>query len=285
MVVLNRAQVFTAESVAAHYDDLDAPYRDLWGEHLHHGLWMYSDQTPEDAARALVDLVAGFAEIRAGHAVADAGCGYGATAQILAHEYGARVVGYTVSRVQARWAQSRCHAETDPQVVLGDWLANGIPSQSQDAVLAIESVEHMVDRDAFFEQAYRVLRPGGRIVLCAWLARDHAPSWARRHLLEPIVREGRLASLPTARMHEESLARAGFRDLERRDLTRNVQRTWSVCFVRLIRRALRDHAFRRRFLSQSNEGRAFAAAIPRIWIAYRIGAMGYEIIRARKPSA
>ena len=280
-----RAQAITVQSVAAHYDDLDAPYRDLWGEHLHHGLWTQPDQTPEDAARALVDLVAGFAEIRPGDAVADAGCGYGATAQILAREYGARVVGYTVSPVQARWAQSRCRAESNPQVVLGDWLSNDISSQSQDAVLAIESVEHMVDRDAFFEQAYRVLRPGGRIVLCAWLAREHASSWARRHLLEPIEREGRLASLPTARMHEASLARAGFRDHERRDLTGNVQRTWSVCLVRLMHRALRDPAFRRRFLSQSNEGRAFATAIPRIWIAYRIGAMRYEIIRARKPAA
>ena len=285
MVVLNRAQAITAQSVAAHYDDLDAPYRDLWGEHLHHGLWMRGDETPEEAARALVDLVADFAEIRAGDAVADAGCGYGATARILARERGAHVVGYTVSRAQAHWAQNRCHAPTDPRVVLGDWLANEIPSQTQDAVLAIESVEHMVDRGAFFQQAYRVLRPEGRIVLCAWLAREPASAWARRHLLEPIVHEGRLAALPTARMHEASLAAAGFHDVERRDLTRHVQRTWSVCLARLMRKALRDGAFRRRFLAQSNEGRAFAAAIPRIWIAYRVGAMGYEIIRARKPAA
>ncbi|HET9888355.1 MAG TPA: SAM-dependent methyltransferase, partial [bacterium] len=118
-----------------------------------------------------------------------------------------------------------------------------------------------------------------------WLAREGAPSWARRHLLEPIVREGRLAALPTVRMHEDSLVGAGFAAIEGRDLTRHVQRTWSVCWSRLMGRALRDRAFRRRFLSQSNEGRAFAAAIPRLWIAYRSGSMGYEILRARKPAA
>jgi len=284
MVVLMRSHAITAEQVAAHYDDLDIPYRDLWGEHLHHGLWIRGTETPECAARALVDLVADFAEIRPGESVADAGCGYGATARMLARERGARVLGYTVSRTQAEWARIQSNSACDPQIVHGDWLANNIASQSQDAVLAIESVEHMVDRERFFREAHRVLRPKGRIVLCAWLARHDAPAWARRHLLEPIVREGRLAALPTARDHEESLARAGFREIESMDLTRMVRRTWSVCLWRLVRRALRDRDFRSRFLSPSKEGRTFAAAIPRILIAYRIGAMGYEIFRARKPA-
>jgi tocopherol O-methyltransferase len=187
--------------------------------------------------------------------------------------------------VQAQWAQNQSSTPNDPRVVLGDWLANEIPSQSQDVVLAIESVEHMVDREEFFRQASRVLRPRGRIVLCVWLSRESAPAWAHRHLLEPIVREGRLASLPSAREHEISLTAAGFGDIERRDLTSQVRQTWPVCFGRLLQRTLRDGAFRRRFLVQSDEGRAFAATIPRIWIAYRIGAMGYEIIRARKTAA
>ena len=152
------------------------------------------------------------------------------------------------------------------------------------AAYLFESVEHMTDRERFFEEAHRVLRPGGRIVVCAWVAREHAPAWARRQLLEPIVRHGRLAALPTARDHQDSLSHAGFLAIERRDLTRMVRRTWSVCLGRLARRAVTDRAFCRRFLSQSKEGREFAAAIPRLLIAYRIGAMGYEIFRARKPS-
>jgi tocopherol O-methyltransferase len=31
--------VQTAESVARHYDTLDRFYREIWGEHVHHGLW------------------------------------------------------------------------------------------------------------------------------------------------------------------------------------------------------------------------------------------------------
>ena len=29
----------TREDVARHYDQLDRFYRELWGEHVHHGFW------------------------------------------------------------------------------------------------------------------------------------------------------------------------------------------------------------------------------------------------------
>jgi tocopherol O-methyltransferase len=29
----------TGEDVAGHYDELDHVYREVWGEHVHHGLW------------------------------------------------------------------------------------------------------------------------------------------------------------------------------------------------------------------------------------------------------
>ena len=45
--------------VAAHYDDLDRFYREIWGEHVHHGLWTSPRSTPEEATRSLIDLVAG----------------------------------------------------------------------------------------------------------------------------------------------------------------------------------------------------------------------------------
>ena len=37
MIVPNAPQ--SAADVAGHYDELDAVYRAIWGEHVHHGLW------------------------------------------------------------------------------------------------------------------------------------------------------------------------------------------------------------------------------------------------------
>ena len=29
----------TIDGAASHYDDLDQFYREIWGEHVHHGVW------------------------------------------------------------------------------------------------------------------------------------------------------------------------------------------------------------------------------------------------------
>ncbi len=88
--------------VAAHYDDLDRFYREVWGEHVHHGLWSSGRETPEEATRSLIAVVAEQAALRPGDTVCDVGCGYGGTARVLAGEYGATVTALTVSRRSTR---------------------------------------------------------------------------------------------------------------------------------------------------------------------------------------
>ena len=46
------------ESVARHYNELDEFYREVWGEHVHHGFWQTGRETPEQATEQLVHAVA-----------------------------------------------------------------------------------------------------------------------------------------------------------------------------------------------------------------------------------
>ncbi len=90
--------------VAAHYDELSGHYVDLWGEHIHHGYYPRGDETRNEATRALIELLLRDIELRPGSAVLDVGCGVGGTSRLLASEHGCRVVGVTLSRVQAHMA-------------------------------------------------------------------------------------------------------------------------------------------------------------------------------------
>ena len=105
------------------------------------------------------------------------------------------VTGVTVSGVQATIAAAKSPSHGSIAVLHRDWLSNGFPDRQFDRAYAIESSEHMPNKRRFFAEAYRTLRPGGRLAVCAWLARDRPRPWEARYLLEPICHEGRLPSL------------------------------------------------------------------------------------------
>jgi tocopherol O-methyltransferase len=270
-----------AADVARHYDELDAAYRRIWGEHVHHGYWITGRESPAEAADALTVLVGERLGLGRGPKLVDIGCGYGATAAHFARMAGAAVTGFTLSRAQAEVARSR--PEWGLTFYVRDWLANGLPDGAFDGAYAIESSEHMEDKARFFAEAARVLKPGGRFVVCAWLEGEGAKRWEVRHLLEPICREGRLPSMGSRADYEALAAAAGFRLTSYEDISRNVRRTWSICARRFLGKLFTDRDIRRLALSKAVRSRDFMLSLPRLMLALRTGAMRYGVFVWEKP--
>ncbi|HET7238820.1 MAG TPA: class I SAM-dependent methyltransferase [Terrimicrobiaceae bacterium] len=281
--MISSSEPVSVHQVADHYDELDLYYREIWGEHVHHGLWERGDETPGEAVLHLIKHVARRGEINAGKRVCDVGCGYGGTARVLASEFGAVVSAITISAAQYRYAISQSGEDRSPEYFLGDWASNELPSGVFDAVISIESSEHMQDKPAFFCQAHRVLKTGGRMVVCAWLASENATSACRRHLLEPICREGRLPGMGTEGDYRKWFDDAGFVVETFEDVSARVLKTWSVCLARLLQSLLRRPDYVRFLFASSSRNRVFLVTVARIRLAYALGAMRYGIFTASKP--
>lgn len=261
--------------VAGHYDRLDPFYRQIWGEHIHHGLWTEPGLSPEVAVRRLVHRVARDARMKSGCRVCDVGCGYGAPARIWARTYGADVVGFTVSEVQHAYAQQRSEGKTGPTYRCRDILKNDLPSETFDAVVAIESLTHTDDPARVVHEAARLLRPGGRLVACVWMAAPAVSPGSRAVLLNPICAEGRLSGLPTATTLHRWATRAGLQVCRLSDRTAEVRRTWTHVVHRLGRALWTDPAVARRLLDTSAPDRGFARTVLRIWAAQHLGVLRY----------
>lgn len=273
------------DAVGDHYDELDPFYREVWGEHVHHGLFRPRGLSIEGATEALALRVIRASGIDAGHRVCDVGCGYGATAHLAAVMAGAHVTGLTLSDEQAAVAHQRPvpDAVPPPQILVRDWLANELPDSHFDAVWAVESTTHMADRPRVFTEIARVLKPGGRFVLCVWMTRPEPSPREVRILLEPICREGRLAGMGSADENRAWIEGAGLVVEREEDWSRAVAPTWGRVARRVARGLVTDGRYRQYLRDASQTDRVFALTVLRIWAAYRTGAMRYGFFVAHKP--
>jgi tocopherol O-methyltransferase len=281
------------DATGHHYDELDGFYREVWGDHVHHGLFATGREnrkvgaaTVEAATDALAVRVVDASGVRRGERAVDVGCGYGATAHLAAVRTGAHVVGLTLSEAQAAVARARPvpAGVPAPEVLVRDWLANGLPDAAFDAAWAVESTSHMPERPRVFTEAARVLRPGGRLVLCVWMTRESPGPAETRGLLEPICREGRLAGMGSASENRAWLEGAGLVVEREEDWSRAVARTWTVVAGRVARGIATDARYRRFLRDATQRERAFVLTVLRIRAAYATGAMRYGFFVARKPA-
>jgi tocopherol O-methyltransferase len=266
------------DDVRAHYDRLAVFYRAFWGEHIHHGFW----EADEPAAVAQVRLVERLAERAAvppGASVLDVGCGFGGSALWLARHRGCRVTGITISPVQAGRATEQARAEglgEQTRFLVMDANSLDLPPASFDVVWIIECSEHLTDKARFMEACARVLRPGGTLALCAWLAADGGrPEQAR--LVAEVCHGMLCPSLGSEAEYTGWMHAAGFAEVTAEDITRRVARTWDYCSAVVERPEMRAL----RWLMDERT-RAFVLSFAAIRRAYAEGAMAYGMFTARK---
>lgn len=95
-----------------------------------------------------------------GKLVLDAGCGVGGVTQALVVR-GARVIALDIGPKLAAEARARCGCPA----VVGTLAATGFASNRFDVVVSSEAVEHTPDPRAAVRELYRLVRPGGALVL------------------------------------------------------------------------------------------------------------------------
>ena len=211
--------------------------------------------------------------------VVDVGCGYGATSRVLARDYGAELTGLTLSASQAA-AFPRAERV---QLLVRDWLENGLPDAAFDAAVSIEALSHMPDKPRAFAELGRVVKPGARVVLVDWLTRERPSAREVRWLLRPICEEGHLPSLHAPSEYDALLRESGFAVESYEDLSARAARTWAVVARRLPGVLARDPLLTARLLRSPD--RVFALSLARIPLAYRVGAMRLGMFTAVKGAA
>jgi len=169
--LLNRnTKANSQKNIHAHYDLGNAFYA-LWLDgtmNYSSAIFQWPETTMAQGQQAKVARALSMARVRPGDRVLEIGCGWGALAEMATTEFGASIVGVTLSTEQLDWAKARMAdlgAADKADLRLQDYrdIGKTTPDAPFDAICSIEMVE-AVGREywpEYFQTVARLLKPGG----------------------------------------------------------------------------------------------------------------------------
>ncbi|WP_287130965.1 methyltransferase domain-containing protein [Candidatus Cyanaurora vandensis] len=220
------------QDIRAFYDSSSALWESVWGEHMHHGYW--DSPAPKDRRQAQVDLIVEllrWSGVTKAQRILDVGCGIGGRSLYLAEQLQAQVTGITLSPVQAQRAQARAQAAglaTQTQFEVADALALPYPDASFDLVWALESGEHMADKARFLSECWRVLQPGGRLVMATWCCAPGPLTPQQNRQLAKIYQVYYLPYILSIPAYETILTELGYQGIQTTDWSAQVSQFWQL---------------------------------------------------------
>lgn len=147
-----------------HYDLGNDLYEAMLGTRMVYtcGYWKHAE-TLDEAQEAKLDLVCRKIGIKKGDKVLDIGCGWGSFAKFAAENYGASVVGITISKEQAALAQVRCEG-LPIEIRVQDYRE---VNDTFDHIVSLGMFEHVGVKNyrTYFEMARRCLKENGLFLL------------------------------------------------------------------------------------------------------------------------
>lgn len=276
----DRSQV--TRQIANFWDKITEGWRAIWGPHIHHGYYeSNASLTPLEAQEKLIEKLTEMLEITPKSKILDAGCGMGGSSLYLAKKYDATVTGITLSQKQVSIAseQARLNHINNVDFKIEDALSlKSFEDNSFDLVWSLESCEQFYDKSLFIKQAFRVLKPGGKLMLATWCTSNDAYEGKEAEKYQKLCFAFDLPYMPTI-LHYHSLLVSQHFDVSKvLDWSLYVEKSWNIGISLLNAYSLL------KILKMSGwRGLRFASQVKLMRNGFADGMVKYGVFIATKP--
>lgn len=169
------------QRIIDYYRDSENAYKDSWDLNnslaIHYGYWDEKVKSFPESLLRMNEVMMETAAIKSFDKVLDAGCGVGGSSIFLATVLGCSVTGITLSERQVQHAIENAKKKgtgnlTDFKVM--DYCNTSFPNESFDVIWGCESICYADEKEKFIKEAFRLLKPGGRLIVADGFVTDIA---------------------------------------------------------------------------------------------------------------
>lgn len=278
---------FTTADVAAYYNQTQNHYEKWWklksGLSLHYGIWDNSTQNFLQALQNTNKILAQIAHIKPNDLILDAGCGVGGAAIFNAQTFGAKVHGITLSEKQVAFAKQKAQDKKLDHLIdfsLQDYTQTNFKNETFDVVWACESVSSAISKKQFISEAYRVVKPGGKLIIADCFKTPNYPD--KNNYLKKWSETWGVSNLLTINEFCTELQNIGFSDIQTFDYTTQIKKTVNRLYLAYWCGLLPSKLYNILF-KVTRFAKTHYLLGKYQYKAYREGGWNYYIIYAQKP--
>ena len=230
----NRAMPTSLNTIRTYYDQNTKLFlafnRSRKAENIHRSLWPENIQTLEEALNVANEKIRTEIEAVAStrSRIADLGCGVGAGLFHIVPRLKdpAFALGMTLSPVQAQLADQfvrEAGLHKHIHFTEGDFTAVPLASETLDAVYSVEAVVHAPEPENYFQEASRLLRRGGKLIIVDDHRAAHTLSQAETDWLQAFIAGWHVPSVMTVAQSQTLAKKYRLQLIKNEDLTPHLQ--------------------------------------------------------------
>lgn len=216
------------DTIIKYYSESENAYKDTWNLNeslsIHYGYWDKKVRNFHESLWRMNEILSEKAQIKKSDKVLDAGCGIGGSSIWLAKNIQCTVTGISISEKQINNAQNLALKNNVNELVKFEqmnYCKTDFEDESFDIVWALESVCYAENKLDFIKEAFRILKPNGRLILADGMVNQI------KNNNHPIVRkwlDGWVVNyLETPENWKKYALNTGFRYFEYNDITPFIQ--------------------------------------------------------------